>query len=831
MKKCQHARTRFLSLSVLVAAVCAGPSLGIPAALAQEELVAPDPGEAIPEEEPPAPAAAQSTEIEVLTRGPLHEALAAQTSQDPTPGVIAPRQPPEAVEELPPDVKPEGDNIVWVPGYWHWDEERADFIWISGLWRNAPLDRRWVPGYWTEGEDGHQWVSGFWAPAVAAQLEYLPEPPATLEAGPSSPAPSEQHFWTPGSWTYSSTQYLWQPGYWQPGGADWVWVPSYYTWTPSGCIYVPGYRDYLFSVRGTAFSPIYIPYGRYPRYRYTPYVTIDLPTAFLHLFIRPRQSHFYFGNYYAGYYRNYYPWYNFQRVGRSYDPFYCNLNWRHHHDGIDYLGRLNNWHSHFAAHQDQRPGITLQDQQRQLARHSNLQHRDQLALARPLEDAVKAPKPGSRFVHVEQRERTELSQRVTDLKSISSQRATVDAETRAARATARQNRVRPTDEKAVLGKTDPVTPPNGNPAGRRGPGGTPLGAVAGQGPSGQDSLKKPEVGATGKSKTELDAQTAGRSRHLVLHPDRAVKASRDATNPLKTLGSQSGRIQRDVNSGVTDRQNVATPGANNPAAGTLGEATPKTRRDRNIPALGNTEPGNTGPGKTGAGKIGAGIGKGRANNQDSPANQVNKRPRVTMPQAGTNDVPTEGALGAKNSGRPERNQALRNQALDGNPGARPGNGASGAQPKTLGGVTTEGPRRPDRSRAAAGLSGPSLTPGGPGRPLGARIVDGPPPGAGNPSRAPRIQPVTPRVGGATSPPGSGRPRLAPGNLGGQGPSMRTQPAAPLAPRNLGPPAAPRNLAPRIQPAPQPRLNAGGAAGVGGGATPGGGGRGHNRRGG
>lgn len=33
---------------------------------------------------------------------------------------------------LPPDQKPEGDDVAWIPGYWAWDDERNDFLWVSG---------------------------------------------------------------------------------------------------------------------------------------------------------------------------------------------------------------------------------------------------------------------------------------------------------------------------------------------------------------------------------------------------------------------------------------------------------------------------------------------------------------------------------------------------------------------------------------------------------------------------------------------------------------------------------------------------------------------------
>ena len=67
-------------------------------------------------------------EPEVLTRGPIHEAYAATTNLQPTPGQMAPKGPPENIEELPPDQRPEGDAVQWIPGYFAWDEERGEDI-------------------------------------------------------------------------------------------------------------------------------------------------------------------------------------------------------------------------------------------------------------------------------------------------------------------------------------------------------------------------------------------------------------------------------------------------------------------------------------------------------------------------------------------------------------------------------------------------------------------------------------------------------------------------------------------------------------------------------
>jgi hypothetical protein len=87
---------------------------------------------------------------EIMTRGPVHEAFAGIVSFDPKPGVIVNAHPPSAINEVPPEQRLKGENVAWIPGYWAWDEDRNDFLWVSGIWRNLPPGRQWFPGYWAE---------------------------------------------------------------------------------------------------------------------------------------------------------------------------------------------------------------------------------------------------------------------------------------------------------------------------------------------------------------------------------------------------------------------------------------------------------------------------------------------------------------------------------------------------------------------------------------------------------------------------------------------------------------------------------------------------------
>ena len=300
--------------------------------------------------QPPAPTPAQDGDAQVLTRGPVHEAFAAPVVHDSKPGLTVPKEPPQPVEEMPPDQKPAGQNVQWISGYWSWDQTRNDFVWLSGVWREPPPGRQWVPGYWHQVEGGYQWVAGAWVPvnpprtpvqaqvAASGQASYLPAPPASLETGPNSPAPSQGVFWSPGSWYWQENRYVWRPGFWAAAQPTWVWVPAHFVWTPGGYLFVEGYWDLPLASRGLMFAPVYYPQPVYlqPAYVFTPSITIATPGLVANLFVQPGYGHYVFGDYYDRSFLSFgiFPWFSFTYMsGPSrplfYDPvfsFYASVN-------------------------------------------------------------------------------------------------------------------------------------------------------------------------------------------------------------------------------------------------------------------------------------------------------------------------------------------------------------------------------------------------------------------------------------------------------------------------------------------------------------------------
>ena len=312
-------KLRFIPLFCMVAVLTAFmPGFGLRTIVAAKETTQ------VPEED-----------VQVLASGPIHEAFAEAAALNPEPGIVVSKAPPTRIEEIPPELKPAGD-VEWIPGYWAWDDDRNDFIWVSGIWRVPPPDRKWVPGYWEPVTDGYQWISGYWARAKSEVTEYLPEPPESIEVGPSSNAPSADYAWIPGCWMWHVGRYAWRPGYWAVVKPDWIWVPDHYVWTPRGYIFISGYWDYIVIRRGVLFAPVFFPtrlhFGL--TFSFSPGVVINLSFFNDALFLRPRYCHYYYGDYYAPKYyrRGIYPWFSQHARRVAYDPIYAHQRWTHRND-------------------------------------------------------------------------------------------------------------------------------------------------------------------------------------------------------------------------------------------------------------------------------------------------------------------------------------------------------------------------------------------------------------------------------------------------------------------------------------------------------------------
>ncbi|MCI0682306.1 MAG: hypothetical protein L0Y71_09395 [Gemmataceae bacterium] len=280
--------------------------------------------------------------VEVQARGPIHEAFATPTAEaKPTYGV--PKKPPEPIEEMPPDEKPEGD-VVWIGGYWAWDDDRADYLWVSGCWRVTPPGKDWVPGYWREVSGQHQWVPGFWRTAdeeQAADVTYYPEPPPPPQVAPPPPATDPDMFYVPGYWMWVGDHYVWRAGYYTRARPGYVYVASHYRWAPSGFVFVAGYWDYDIPRRGVLYAPVVVDtvvVG--PRFVYTPYYAVSDTILVDAYFVRPGFCHYYYGDYYGPRYVSigFECGYHYSR--RHYDAIVVYNRWEHRHTPGWYDARI-----------------------------------------------------------------------------------------------------------------------------------------------------------------------------------------------------------------------------------------------------------------------------------------------------------------------------------------------------------------------------------------------------------------------------------------------------------------------------------------------------------
>jgi hypothetical protein len=302
---------------------------------------------------PPLPSAKANRGFEIQSRGPIHQAFAQPGETATEPGVEVPKRPPDPVPERPPDQKPAGNNVQWIPGYWHWDTDKNDYMWISGVYRDVPPGRKWVAGSWNGTLDGkYRFVDGYWAGADQAQPSYVPPPPATLENGPSAPVPDSNAVYTPGNWVYQDQHYLWQPGYYaapQPGR---VWVGPRYMWTPAGCVFVNGYWDYPLEARGSLYAPVYFtqPLWLTPGWFFQPVAALDFAPIFSSCFVGPGYHHFFYGDFFGSRFwaLGYRPWFG---SGRWWgDGLWNYYGWRYRGNPGWWRGFAGHYGNAFAGH-------------------------------------------------------------------------------------------------------------------------------------------------------------------------------------------------------------------------------------------------------------------------------------------------------------------------------------------------------------------------------------------------------------------------------------------------------------------------------------------------
>ncbi len=225
----------------------------------------------------------QAGELKAADAGPLHEAFVTPIMGSPILEAVS-FLPPKTLQENPPSAPAIG--LVWIPGYWGWDNQIEDFIWVTGVWRKPPPGMNWISGFWDQSEVGHVWIRGFWYKSVPEKLSYTDLPPPDPLDEKVAQSETNQEFWAPGFWEYSPLQgrYSWVKGSLQAFDRDWVYIPATYVWRPGGYIFIPPYWDYPLVDRGVAYSPLFIEPSKRMGYVVNPSITLEPDSILRRLF-------------------------------------------------------------------------------------------------------------------------------------------------------------------------------------------------------------------------------------------------------------------------------------------------------------------------------------------------------------------------------------------------------------------------------------------------------------------------------------------------------------------------------------------------------------------
>jgi hypothetical protein len=724
------------------------------------------------QDEPPPPPQATSAEpeeakpipdeaVEALTRGPIHEGFATPLTNDVPESIVVRKAPPDPIEEVPPAVKPEGDNVAWIPGYWAWNDEDERFIWISGFWRDVPPGRVWVSGYWTDADGGSQWVPGFWSSASQQEVEYLPEPPKSIEEGPSVEAPSADHFWVPGIWQWQQQHYVWRAGYWaRRTSPDWIWVPAHYVWCPSGYVFIDGYYDYPEVRRGTLFAPVHFTQAVWERpYYFTPTICWSTHVLTHHLWVRPHYYHYYYGDYYADRYVDWgiRPWYlSFAFGNFSHDPLYSYHRWRHYHDhhDHDWDRHVRDRHDYYRRNEDFRPPRTYRDQIRFANRVEDRRALRESIVAAPVTQIVNNNinitnnptinnivrenfRDAERLTRIDQTRRRQAARQAEQMRSVVQERRRLETRDNAA-----QVERGPADE----AKKGAAVARGGRPAPR--------------------TLNMANVAQTIADPAGVDRRGRGRDLRDSVGPDLGRDAGpgakgRDVTGAERERGREINESIRDAAKTRDVREGAIDGERGRGSRDIVRDATPPTEKGRKVSdairdaAKTRGLPGGGPETSQGGGSLSGerqGRGRGRVTENRPLPGATDSRGPAAIRSDGPPALPSVGARGAQD--REDGRRAVRNMIeggrLDASPDPRARRVGEGA-PREAGdpaGVTRQ-PREPGPSSAGARAPAPPARDNAArGRSLGAelpRAVDGP-----GVTRQPRV-PDAPRQIRPTAP--------------------------------------------------------------------------------
>ena len=225
------------------------------------------------------------SQIKPYFQGPVNEAYVTAVGGDNLILSAIPMQPPEPINERIP--RQTDMQAEWIPGYWAWQPEINNFVWVAGVWRRPPPGHLWISGFWKKFDEGWVWIHGFWNQVPESNINYIGiAPPDSIDEN-VAPPPSNQYEWSPGYWSFDhdKNQYQWVAGQWVQMDPNWILVPPHYVWRTGGYVYVPAYWDWPLEERGTVYAAALI--NNEYRYRavYTPTEVVEPQEVIQSLFV------------------------------------------------------------------------------------------------------------------------------------------------------------------------------------------------------------------------------------------------------------------------------------------------------------------------------------------------------------------------------------------------------------------------------------------------------------------------------------------------------------------------------------------------------------------
>jgi hypothetical protein len=157
----------------------------------------------------------------------------------------APKEPPAAIVERPAGARP-ARNAQWVPGYWDWDPDQHEYVWVGGSWQVPPAGSFWVNTRWVRDAAGWYRAPGFWShrrdrAVVTTEFDATPRPswektgpPADHPDDTPGLAPGPNFFFVPGHYEPAGDQLAWRTGFWARVQPGWDWVPPRWVRRPDG---------------------------------------------------------------------------------------------------------------------------------------------------------------------------------------------------------------------------------------------------------------------------------------------------------------------------------------------------------------------------------------------------------------------------------------------------------------------------------------------------------------------------------------------------------------------------------------------------------------------